>query len=99
MSTYSEPQHGIEGVSGEHLSIYERLILAPCDGRFEASPPQHYTAEGEYVLAGQSVGSMIGANGEQVPVHSEFSGWVMGFLVMDGQPVKKRQPVLWLRRL
>lgn len=87
-----------DDASGESISLEERLVLAPCTGRFEPAPPQHYTAEGEYVLAGQLVGYVnIGA--ERVPVVSEFSGWVMGYLAHDRQPVRESQPVVWLRRL
>lgn len=84
---------------GEHVSIDERLILAPCDGKFRPTPPQHFTAEGEYVLEGQKVGAVMDTTGIEVPVVSRFTGWVMGQLALDGQPVTKDQAVLWLRRL
>lgn len=81
------------------VSLTERLVVAPCAGRFEMSPAQHYTAEGEYVLEGQEVGAIISTkNRERVPVETRFAGWVMGFLVRDGEPVRASQPILWLRR-
>lgn len=97
--TYTEELPTVESVTGEGVSIHERLILAPSDGRFKISPPQHFTTEGEYVVPGQTVGSMLATNGESIPIKSEFSGWVMGYLVLDGQPVKARQPLIWLRKL
>lgn len=87
-----------DDASGETISLEERLVLAPCTGKFEPAPPQHFTAEGEYVLAGQLVGYVI-AGGERVAIVSGFSGWVMGYLAHDRQPVRASQPVLWLRRL
>ena len=84
--------------SGEWL-LPERLIVAPCKGRFRLSPPQHYTAEGEYVVEGQVVGHIKSQDGTSVAVASAFSGWVMGFLVRDGFPVNQGEPVAWLRRL
>lgn len=84
--------------SGEWL-LPERLIVAPCKGRFRLSPPQHYTAEGEYVVEGQVVGHITAQDGSPVAVATRFSGWVMGFLVRDGYPVNQGEPVAWLRGL
>lgn len=81
------------------VSYNERLVVAPCDGRFAAAPSQHYTAEGEYVLEGQEVAAVTSTNGERIAVLTKFSGWVMGYLVRDGEPVRESQPILWLRRL
>lgn len=77
----------------------ERLVVSPCEGRFRLAPPQHYTAEGEYILEGQVVGHVVATHGGLVPVESQFGGWVMKFLVPDGSPVGDKEPVLVLRRL
>lgn len=87
-----------EAVSGESLSMDERLVLAPCKGRLRLALPQEF-AEGEYVIEGQAVANVISPDGRQVPIRSPFAGWVMGFLVADGAPVRDSEPVLWLRRL
>lgn len=81
------------------VSYNERLVVSPCNGRFATLPPQHFTAEGEYVLEGQEVAAITSTNGEHVAVLTKFSGWVMGYLVHDGEPVRESQPILWLRRL
>lgn len=86
-------------IVGEQLSIDERLVVSPCEGRFHLLPPQHYTSEGEYVMEGQLVGHVTGTNGQVVPVHSQCAGWVMSFLVREGTPVRSGEPVLCLRRL
>lgn len=86
-------------VVGETLSTADRLVVSPCEGRFLLAPSQHYTAEGEYVLEGQIVGHVVNTQGVIVAVESQFSGWVMRFLVADGTPVRDREPVLHLRRL
>jgi hypothetical protein len=54
--------------------------------------------EGEYICAGDVVARVRGTDGELVPVHSPFAGWVMGFLVPHGSPVRRKEPVLWLRK-
>jgi biotin carboxyl carrier protein len=84
---------------GESLSIDERLVIAPCEGRFHLAAAQHYTAEGEYVLEEQIVGHITGRNGDDVPVFAQCSGWVMSYLVREGFPVRAGEPVLCLRRL
>jgi biotin carboxyl carrier protein len=84
---------------GETLAVDERLVVSPCEGRFRLAAPQHYTAEGEYVVEGQVIGHVFGMNGDPVPVESLFGGWVMKVLLPDGAPVRASEPVLWLRSL
>jgi hypothetical protein len=81
-------------VVGEGLSVDERLVVSPCEGALR----DRGTSVGEYVCAGDVVARVAGPNGELVPVQSPFAGWVMGFLVPHGSPVRRREPVLWLRR-
>lgn len=101
MSTPLEaPRHTpSDDPSGEVVSLGERLVVSPCEGKLRVAPPRNYTAEGEYVMQGQVVGGVETPNGEVVPVTSPFSGWVMGFLTKDGMPVRASEPILWLRRL
>ncbi len=80
-------------------SLDERVVVAPCEGRFRIAPSSHYTAEGEYAVQGQIMGHIKGTNGDMVPVQSPFAGWVMGFLVRDGVHVQSGEPVMWLRQL
>lgn len=81
---------------GELLRVPERLVVAPCRGVFEPSPPKTVTTEGEIVTEGQAVG-IVHASGEAVPVRSAFSGFFMGLLAHPGERVREGQPVAWLR--
>jgi biotin carboxyl carrier protein len=72
----------------------ERLVVSPCEGALRGRDAR----VGDYVCAGDVVASVMGPDGQAVPVHSPFAGWVMGFLVPHGSPVRRREPVLWLRR-
>jgi biotin carboxyl carrier protein len=81
---------------GEQLGVPERVVVAPCLGVFEPRPPETVTTEGEVVFAGQVVG-MLRASGQDVPVHSPFSGFFMGLLAHAGERVREGQPVAWLR--
>lgn len=82
--------------AGETLAMDERLVLAPCDGRFGA-PAVPRPVLGEYVQKGQVVGTVC-SNGRQVPVRSAFAGWMMGYLLPYGAPVRTSEPVVWLSR-
>lgn len=86
--------HGFE-VVGESLSVDERLVLSPCEGSLR----DRGATVGEYICAGDVVAKVAGVDGQLVPVHSPFAGWVMGFLLPHGSPVRKKEPVLWLRSL
>lgn len=88
----------VEDPSGEALIVDERLVLAPCSGRFRLTTTDGYAAEGEFVRKGQVVGSVVRSTGEQVPVQSQFAGWMMGYMLPHGAPVLSSEPVLWLRR-
>lgn len=83
---------------GEALVVNERLVLAPCGGRFRPAPTPEGRLEGEYVLEGQVVGNVASSGGAVVPIRSRFAGWMMGYLLPDGAPVRSCEPVLWLRR-
>jgi hypothetical protein len=86
-----------EAATGEALVVEERLVLSPCSGRFRPTPLVRDTGEGEYVLQGQVVGNVVSSGGEVVPVHSPFAGWMMGYMIPDGAPVHRSEPVVWLR--
>ncbi|MFP5352662.1 MAG: hypothetical protein ACLGIB_08880 [Actinomycetota bacterium] len=73
-------------INPEFTVIHERLIVSPAKGRFFPSPPEIFTTEGEWVEEGQTVAE-IQAGVEVQPVISAFTGWMMGMLVIPGQPV------------
>lgn len=88
--------HGVDHTFagfGEGLVMDERLVVSPCEGALR----DRRAREGEYVCAGDEVARVVGPDGQSVPVHTPFAGWVMGFLVPHGSPVRRREPVLWLR--
>lgn len=87
-----------DSAPGEAVVLEERLVLAPCSGRFCPSADKMNTSEGEYVMEGQVVGSVLSSNGQEVPVRSNFAGWMMGYMLPQGAPVRGSEPVLWLRK-
>lgn len=87
-----------DNAAGEALVLEERLVLSPCSGRFCPVPAKPYTSEGEYVTKGQVVGSVTSSSGHEVPVKSSFAGWMMGYMLPYGAPVRDSEPVLWLRQ-
>lgn len=76
--------------------IGERLVIAPCAGRFEPLPPETFTCEGEWVESGQPV-AIIRDGTESVEVVSGFRGWMMGMLAFPGQPVHPGEALFWIR--
>jgi biotin carboxyl carrier protein len=82
--------------SPEITDITERLVIAPRSGRFVPLPPETFTTEGEWAFEGQTL-AQIRAGNELIPVVSLFSGWVMGMLAMEGQPVEIGAPLFRIR--
>lgn len=78
------------------VGIRERLVVAPCAGRFVPLPPETFTCEGEWVEPGQAL-AHVTTNGGPSPVVSEFRGWVMGMLAVPGQPVAGGDALFWIR--
>ncbi|HEV2754506.1 MAG TPA: hypothetical protein VG318_01860 [Actinomycetota bacterium] len=80
----------------ESIGIRERLVVAPCAGRFLPLPPETFTCEGEWVEAGQPL-AHVRTNTAAEPVLSRFRGWVMGMLAVPGQPVARGDALFWIR--
>lgn len=80
----------------EGASIRERLVVAPCGGRFLPLPPETFTCEGEWVEAGQSL-AHVRTNTSTEEVVAGFRGWVMGMLAIPGQPVTRGEALFWIR--
>ncbi len=76
-------------------TMRERVVVAPCAGRFAPLPAEDFTTEGEWVEPGQALAEIEGAGGK-VPVCSPFRGWVMGMLALDGQPVHRGEALFWV---
>ena len=79
----------------EVTNIRERVIVAPCTGRFRPLPPEVFTTEGEWVEAGQAVAE-VAVGGDVVTVSSPFRGWMMGMLALPGQPVREGEALFWI---
>jgi biotin carboxyl carrier protein len=80
----------------EVTHIDEKVIVAPCAGRFYPLPPEVFTTEGEWVDAGQPVGEVL-VNDERRVVTSPHRGWMMGMLAVSGQPVRSGEALFWVR--
>lgn len=81
--------------SAETNAMRERVVVSPCEGRFFPPPPEVFTTEGEWVQPGQVLAEVV-SNGTRVPVVSRFSGWLMGMLALEGQPVHSGEALFWL---
>lgn len=92
----AKSDHTLYGVFGEVVPLQEKLIVSPCPGRFHAGIKPG-SSNGEFILEGQEIGRVLSSDREQVPVKSAFSGWIMGYLVPEGSPVRDAEPVAWLR--
>jgi biotin carboxyl carrier protein len=80
----------------EFTVVPERVVVAPCSGRFVPLPPEVFTSEGEWIEPGQAVGRV--QNGRTVvDVRSPFRGWMMGMLALPGQPVREGEALFWVR--
>jgi biotin carboxyl carrier protein len=79
----------------ETSCISERIVVAPCAGRFSSLPEDAFAAEGEWVEQGTVLGQ-IDSGGERSPVVSPFRGWVQGMLVLENQPVKRGEALFWI---
>lgn len=86
----------VASVAPEGVSIRERLVVAPCAGRFEPLPPETFTCEGEWVETGQEL-AYVTTTAAPEPVVSRFRGWVMGMLAVPGQPVARGDALFWIR--
>jgi biotin carboxyl carrier protein len=80
----------------EVMVIAERVVVAPCSGRFLPLPAEVFTSEGEWVEPGQAIAE-VHRGPSKVAVRSPFRGWVMGMLALPGQPVREGEALFWVR--
>ncbi|MFN2593951.1 MAG: hypothetical protein ABR579_03565 [Actinomycetota bacterium] len=92
LGSRDDPTHFI---APEAVSIREKVIVSPSTGRFRPLPPETFTAEGEWVEVGQTVGE-IDSGSSKVPVTSRHRGWLMGMLGLPGQPVAQGDALFWV---
>ncbi|MDQ3751610.1 MAG: hypothetical protein M3333_01795 [Actinomycetota bacterium] len=79
----------------ETTTMLERVVVAPCAGRFAPMSPEDFSTEGEWVEPGQVLAEIVKA-GKPQPVRSPFRGWVMGMLALPGQPVHQGEALFWV---
>ena len=92
---------GAEEITGEVYAIAEQLVLAPCAGRFlrpavDDADESESLVNGEYLGVRDRVGDVIDTGDNIVPVASRHAGWLQGFLVPHGCPVRAAEPICWL---
>ena len=86
------------GVQSEHerhaerVHVDERLVIAPLNGVFF---PAYTEVEDAEVAVGDEIGVVV-RNGEKHPVHSPFTGELLGLLAAPGERVRAYQPLAWL---
>ncbi|MDQ3767447.1 MAG: hypothetical protein M3346_08895 [Actinomycetota bacterium] len=79
----------------ETTTMLERVVVAPCAGRFAPLSPEDFSTDGEWVEPGQVLAEVV-KRGKGVPVRSPFRGWVMGMLALPGQPVHQGEALFWV---
>lgn len=82
-------------VAEEAPDLRERLVIAPCRGRFSPLPPEICTTEGEWVEPGQVLAEIVSGD-TRTRVVSSFRGWLMGMLCLSGEPVHEDQALFWI---
>jgi hypothetical protein len=95
LAAAGRPEHEVYAVP-ESVGIRERLVVAPCAGRFVPLPPETFTCEGEWAETGQAL-AHVRTNTSAEPVLTRFRGWVMGMLAVPGQPVARGDALFWIR--
>jgi len=86
----------MEHVSGERLTVPERVIVAPAPGRFRPLVADDVATDGDVLAEEQVIGFVEGV-GHSTPVRSPFRGLLMGMMAHAGERVREGQPVAWLR--
>jgi biotin carboxyl carrier protein len=89
------PEALTDFAAAEVTTISERVVVAPAAGRFLPLPADVFTTEGEWVEPGQVLGEIQQGDG-RVPVKSEWRGWMMGMLALEGQPVRAGEALFWI---
>ncbi len=79
----------------EAAAIRERIVVAPCAGRFVPLPPEEFHSEGEWIEEGQDLAEIVSGT-RKMSVKSPFRGWVMGMLALPGQPVHQGEALFWV---
>lgn len=69
------------------IDSQDRFLTSHAYGSFRPRQPEIVTAEGEWVEEGQIIGSIESSQGLE-PVRSPWRGWVVSYLVSEGERVR-----------
>ena len=89
-------QVGGDGAFGERLSVRERLIVAPSTGVFRGRRGDGSIPNGAPVNRGDTIGALHSL-ATRTPVRSPFDGVLVAYLALEGERLRRGQPVAWLR--
>ncbi len=73
---------------GDHFTTIERLVVSPAAGLFV---PADGLEDGSIIRTGDIVGRVADHD-----VRSPFEGVLQTFVALDGERVRRRQPIAWL---
>jgi hypothetical protein len=82
---------------GDVVHLPERVVIAPQGGKVFFLSGEERPTEGEFVLEGEPLAVVRMGASDDVLVRARFPGWLMGYLILDGQPIRAGEPVAWLR--
>jgi [acyl-carrier-protein] S-malonyltransferase len=74
---------------GDHFTTDERLVVTPAAGVFT---PVTGLDVGTAIVKGHLLGHVA-----EQEVRSPFAGVLQSFVALDGERVRRRQPIAWLR--
>jgi biotin carboxyl carrier protein len=76
----------------------DRIVVSPGYGRVRIDAPKTFTVEGEFVRTGHVI-ACLHSDGRVVDVPAPCDGWVVDYLVRDGQRVEPGAPIVHLRAI
>lgn len=83
--------------TGELGPLAYRVIVAPASGTILLPADDERPKTGEFLLPGDAIALVRPRRGAGVAVCTPVRGWAAGYVVRDGQPVERGEPVAWLR--
>ena len=82
---------------GEHVTVLERMIVAPGTGVFRLQDPDVIDLRDDQIVERDELIGFLESPGVRTPVISPFRGQLMGIIARDGERLREGQAVAWLR--